>query len=46
MASTPGLGGNQISVAQALDTAFNAGPGLGAMPALFGLSHGQMPAMR
>ena len=43
MASTPGLGGNQISVARALDTAFNAGPGLGAMPALFGLSQGQMP---
>ena len=44
MASTPGLGGNQISVARALDTAFNAGPGLGAMPALFGLSQGQMPS--
>ena len=43
MASTPGLGGNQIAVARALDTAFNAGPGLGAMPALFGLSQGQMP---
>ena len=43
MASTPGLGGNQISVARALDTAFNAGPGLGAMPALFGLSQGQLP---
>jgi subtilase-type serine protease len=44
MASTPGLGGNQISVARALDTAFNAGPGLGAMPALFGLSQGQIPS--
>jgi uncharacterized protein with beta-barrel porin domain len=43
MASTPGLGGNQLSVARALDTAFNAGPGLGAMPALFGLSQGQIP---
>jgi subtilase-type serine protease len=43
MASTAGLGGNQISVARALDTAFNAGPGLGAMPALFSLSQGQMP---
>ena len=42
MAATPGLGGNQLSVARALDTAFNAGPGLNAMPALFGLSAGQM----
>jgi autotransporter-associated beta strand protein len=40
--ATPGLGGNQLSVARALDTAFNAGPGLGAMPALFGLSPGQI----
>src|SRR6266851_8673572 len=44
MASTPGLGGNQLSVARALDTAFNAGPGLGAMPALFGLTPGQIPS--
>jgi subtilase-type serine protease len=44
MASTPGLGGNQLSVARALDTAFNAGPGLGAMLALFGLSQGQIPS--
>ena len=42
--ATPGLGGNQLSVARALDTAFNAGPGLGAMPALFGLSPGQIPS--
>ena len=44
MTATPGLGGNQLSVARALDTAFNAGPGLGAMPGLFGLSNGQLPA--
>ncbi len=44
IASTPGLGGNQLSVARALDTAFNAGPGLGAMPALFGLTAGQIPS--
>ena len=44
MASTPGLGGNQIAVAQAIDTAFNAGSGLGAMPALFGLTAGQIPS--
>lgn len=43
MASTPGLGGNQIAVARAIDTAFNAGSGLGAMPALFGLTAGQFP---
>jgi autotransporter-associated beta strand protein len=43
-AATPGLGGNQLSVARALDTAFNAGPGLGAMPALFGLTPGQIPS--
>jgi autotransporter-associated beta strand protein len=42
--ATPGLGGNQLSVARALDTAFNAGPGLGAMPVLFGLSPGQIPS--
>ena len=44
MTATSGLGGNQLSVARALDTAFNAGPGLGAMPGLFGLSNGQLPA--
>jgi autotransporter-associated beta strand protein len=44
IASTPGLGGDQLSVARALDTAFNAGPGLGAMPALFGLTAGQIPS--
>jgi len=43
-AATPGLGGNQLSVARALDTAFNAGPGLAAMPALFGLTAGQIPS--
>jgi len=43
-AATPGLGGNQLSVARGLDTAFNAGPGLGAMPALFGLTAGQIPS--
>ncbi|MBI2738779.1 MAG: autotransporter domain-containing protein [Rhodospirillales bacterium] len=44
MTATPGLAGNQVAVARALDSAFNAGPGLGAMPALFGLSSGQLPA--
>ena len=43
MTATPGLAGNQLSVARALDTAFNAGPGLSAMPGLFGLSTGQLP---
>jgi len=42
-AATPGLGGDQISVGRALDWAFNAGPGLSAMPALFGLSASQIP---
>ena len=42
MASTPGLGGNQIAVGRALDGAFNGGPGLNAMPGLFGLSAGQI----
>src|SRR5262245_42998957 len=42
-AATPGLGGDQISVGRALDWAFNAGPGLSAMPALFGLSSSQIP---
>jgi autotransporter-associated beta strand protein len=44
MTATAGLGGNQLAVARSLDTAFNAGPGLGAMPGLFGLSNGQLPA--
>jgi uncharacterized protein with beta-barrel porin domain len=44
IAATPGLAGNQLSVARALDTAFNAGPGLSAMPALFGLTAGQIPS--
>lgn len=44
MTATPGLAGNQIAVARALDAAFNAGPGLADMPALFGLSNGQLPA--
>jgi autotransporter-associated beta strand protein len=42
MAATPGLSGNQLSVARALDSAFNTGPGLGAMPALFSLTGGQI----
>jgi autotransporter-associated beta strand protein len=44
LANTPGLGGNQRSVARALDNAFNAGPGLSAMPALFSLTAGQIPS--
>lgn len=43
MASMPGLGGNQSAVGRAFDTAFNAGPGLNGMPALYGLSTGQLP---
>ncbi|MGH8430908.1 MAG: autotransporter outer membrane beta-barrel domain-containing protein, partial [Solimonas sp.] len=37
LAAPAGLGGDQISVGRALDWAFNAGPGLGGMPGLFGL---------
>jgi uncharacterized protein with beta-barrel porin domain len=44
MAATPGLGANQLSVARALDSAFNAGPGLASMPALFSLTAGQIPS--
>lgn len=43
MASMPGLGSNRSAVARAFDTAFNAGPGLNGMPALYGLSNGQLP---
>jgi subtilase-type serine protease len=43
IAERSGLGGQQLAVGRALDTAFNAGPGLGAMPALFGLSADQIP---
>ena len=43
LARLSGLGDHQRSVGRALDTAFNAGPGLGAMPALFGLSRGPDP---
>ena len=42
-AERAGLGGGQLAVGRALDTAFNAGPGLGAMPGLFGLSADQIP---
>jgi subtilase-type serine protease len=43
IAEGSGLGGHQLAVGRALDTAFNAGPGLGAMPALFALSADQIP---
>lgn len=43
MASMPGLGGNQIAVGRAIDAAFNVGSGLGAMPALLGLTASQIP---
>jgi subtilase-type serine protease len=43
LARLSGLGDHQRSVGQALDTAFNAGSGLGAMPALFGLTAAQIP---
>jgi subtilase-type serine protease len=43
LARLSGLGDHQRSVGQALDTAFNAGPGLGAMPALFNLTAAQIP---
>lgn len=43
MASLSGPGSNRGAVARALDTAFNAGPGLNGMPALYGLSNGQLP---
>jgi uncharacterized protein with beta-barrel porin domain len=43
-ANTSGLGGDQISVGRALDSAFNAGGGLSAMPGLFTLPSSQIPA--
>ena len=43
-ANTSGLGGDQISVGRALDSTFNAGGGLGAMPALFSLPSSQIPS--
>jgi subtilase-type serine protease len=43
LARLSGLGDHQRSVGQALDTAFNAGPGLSAMPALFSLTADQIP---
>jgi subtilase-type serine protease len=43
LARLSGLGDHQRSVGQALDTAFNAGSGLGAMPALFSLTAAQIP---
>ncbi|MBI2738777.1 MAG: autotransporter domain-containing protein [Rhodospirillales bacterium] len=43
-ANTSGLGGDQISVGRALDSTFNAGGGLGAMPALFNLPSSQIPS--
>jgi subtilase-type serine protease len=42
MAALPGLGRNQSAVAQALDGAFNSGPGLNAVSGLYGLSAGQI----
>jgi uncharacterized protein with beta-barrel porin domain len=38
------LGGDQLSVGRALDWAFNAGPGLSAMPGLFTLTSAQLPS--
>ncbi|MGZ5911117.1 MAG: autotransporter domain-containing protein, partial [Reyranella sp.] len=43
LAGLSGLGDHQRSVGRALDTAFNAGSGLGAMPALFSLTADQIP---
>ena len=43
-ANVSGLGGDQISVGRALDSTFNAGGGLGNMPALFNLSSSQLPS--
>ena len=37
-----GVSGNQLAVAQALDGAFNRGPGLNAVSGLFGLSSSQI----
>lgn len=42
MASLPGVGGNQAAVARALDGAFNSGPGLNAVPGLYGLSQAEI----
>jgi subtilase-type serine protease len=43
LARVSGLGGQQLAVGRALDTAFNAGPGLGALPGLFSLTADQLP---
>lgn len=43
MATLSGPGTNRSAVAQAFDTAFNAGPGLNGMPGLYGVSSGQLP---
>jgi subtilase-type serine protease len=43
LARLSGLRDHQRAVGRALDTAFNAGPGLGAMPALFSLTADQLP---
>lgn len=42
LSSLSGLGGNQSAVGQALDGAFNSGPGLNAVSGLYGLSAGQI----
>lgn len=42
MASLPGVSGNNAAVAQALDGAFNSGPGLNAVPGLYGLSQAEI----
>lgn len=42
MSSLPGVSGNNAAVAQALDGAFNSGPGLNAAPGLYGLSQAEI----
>lgn len=44
-ASIPGLGTNQQAVGQVLDTAYNSGPGLSQMSALFNVSAAQLPGV-
>lgn len=44
-ASLPGLGSNQQAVGRVLDAAFNSGPGLDQMSALYSLTAAQLPGV-
>jgi subtilase-type serine protease len=43
--SLPGLGSNQQAVGRVLDTAFNSGPGLDQMSALYSVTAAQLPGV-